>query len=139
MEERHNGGSDTHTHTPAHPAHILESHIKHGSGDLRLADCSHARRPLDDEWQGASPSSSSSSSSRSFRLQSVRSFRTIPAGRFQPPSFLLKILLLYCETAKTPFCVKTTNFSAISLVFNGITLQSGAGKNKITIEAFLIS
>lgn len=37
--------SYTHTQT--------RTHIKHGSGDLCLADFNHARWPLDDEWQAA--------------------------------------------------------------------------------------
>lgn len=43
----------THAHT--------DTHIKHGSGDLCLADFNHARWPLDDEWQAAPLSHSLSS------------------------------------------------------------------------------
>lgn len=52
-EMSHNGGSSAHTHR--------HTHIKHGSGDLCLADFNHARWPLDDEWQAAPLSHSLSS------------------------------------------------------------------------------
>lgn len=64
------GVARTHTHIlhvhifQAHTPHTCthrHTHIKHGSGDLCLADFNHARWPLDDEWQAAPLSHSLSS------------------------------------------------------------------------------